>query len=72
MATQPYDGARSCQNARATPVLLWRSPESFQQRLTDMRADGAMIGQPERHGSGHRDIWSCHGLVPVSFEQCLL
>ena len=29
-------------------------------------------GSAEEAKRIYQDIWSCHGLVPASFEQCLL
>lgn len=50
--------AGTCLSSAMRVVVFHRCllPKPAQRRLADMRADGAMIGQPVGHGSGHRDI----------------
>jgi len=41
-------------------------------KLRSYRSAMVVIGNADRQETGRWLNWSCHGLVPVSFEQCLL
>lgn len=47
-----------------------------QSRFTEAQIIGMIkeqeAGMPTAEVCRRHGLWSCHGLVPVSFEQCLL
>ena len=51
---------------------VWQSTASFWPRTSALLGT---LAESWKRDTGDHDVdaeWSCHGLVPVSFEQCLL